>query len=68
MKNASVLLVVGLSFFPQIAEAQNTDCNALARDLVVKNFQSSWSDYSKLLYLSSLTTMDLKTSSEALGH
>jgi hypothetical protein len=68
MKRASIMFAFGLSFLPQIAYAQSTDCNALARDLVVKNFQSSWSDYSKLLFLSSLTTMDLKTSSEALGH
>jgi hypothetical protein len=68
MKWASLLFVASFSCLPQIAEAQTTDCNALARDLVVKNFQSSWSDYSKLLFLSSLTTMDIKTSSEALAH
>lgn len=68
MKKAFALIVAILSFLPQIAEAQGTDCNALARDLVTKTFQSNWSDYSKLLFLSSLTQMDLKSSSEALAH
>lgn len=64
----SALLVVSLSLLPRLAEAQNTDCNALARDLVTRNFQSSWSDYSKLLFLTSLTQMDLNSSTEALQH
>ncbi|MFH6785710.1 MULTISPECIES: hypothetical protein [Methylobacterium] len=49
------------------AYAQGADCNALARDLVVKNFNSSSSDYSKLLFLSSLTQMDEKSASEAIS-
>ena len=53
---------------PEPAQAQGADCAQIARDLVVKNFQSSFSDYSKLLFLSSLTEMDLKTSGEALAH
>jgi hypothetical protein len=63
-----VLLVAGLSMLPQIVKAQNTDCNVLARDLVVRNYQSSFSDYSKLIFLYSLTQMDLKTSQDALNH
>ena len=68
MKPASVIIFASFSLFPQIAEAQITDCNQLARDLVVRNFQSSWSDYSKLFFLSSLTKMDLQTSKDALEH
>ena len=68
MKRIWVFLSAGLFLAPQIAMAQNTDCNQLARDFVVKNYTSSWSDYSKLLFLFSLTQMDLKTSKEALDH
>jgi hypothetical protein len=68
MRKAQVLLVATLSILPQIAEAQNTDCNVLARDLVVKNYQSGYSNYDKLVFLYSLTQMDLKTSQEALNH
>jgi hypothetical protein len=65
-----VQIVVGASMlvFPGIAQAQGADCNELARDLVVKNYQSSYSDYSKLLFLSTLTQMDVKSSGEALSH
>jgi hypothetical protein len=62
------LLGAGLSMLSNVASAQNTDCNILARDLVVKNYQSGFSDYAKLVYLYSLTQMDLKTSGEALNH
>jgi len=60
-------ILAGSSFLPQIAKAQ-TDCNQLARDLVQRNLQSSWSDYSKLLFLSMLTQMDEQSAKDALGH
>jgi hypothetical protein len=68
MKLAYAFAAIGISLMPAVACAQNVNCNVLARDLVVKNFDSSWSDYSKLLFLSSLTQMDVKTSGEALTH
>jgi hypothetical protein len=67
MKINCALLIAGLSFVPQIAEAQ-TDCNQLARDLVQKNFQSSWSEYSKLLFLSMLTQMTVEEGQKELSH
>ena len=68
MKRTAALLLVSFSLFPCMAEAQPTDCNALARDLVLKTYQSNWSEYNKLLFLSSLTKTDIKTSKEALDH
>jgi hypothetical protein len=67
MKINCALLIAGLSFVSQIAEAQ-TDCNQLARDLVQKNFQSSWSEYSKLLFLSMLTQMTVEEGQKELSH
>jgi hypothetical protein len=68
MKIFYLFAVASISLLPGIAQAQNADCNALARDLVVKNFQSNRSDYSKLLFLSTLTQMDFNSSKEALEH
>jgi hypothetical protein len=65
---AAAFVIVSSIFHAQGASAQQTDCNVIAKDGIVKNINSSWSDYSKLIYLSSLTTMDLKTSSESLAH
>jgi hypothetical protein len=67
MKKTLVWWVAVLSFFPQTSWGQ-ADCNAIARDLVIRNFQSNWSDYSKLLFLSTLTTMDVKSAGERLEH
>ena len=67
MKIASALLIAGLSLVPQIVQAQ-TDCNQLARDIVKKDFQSSWSEYSKLLFLSMLSQMSVQEGQEALNH
>ena len=67
MKINCALLIAGLSFVPQIAEAK-TDCNQLARDFVLKNFQSSWSEYSKLLFLPMLTQMTVEEGQKELNH
>ena len=49
MKRTYAFFFASLAFLPQAADAQNTDCNEFTRDLVVKNFHSNWSDYTRLL-------------------
>ncbi|WLB62589.1 hypothetical protein QIH96_39885 [Bradyrhizobium japonicum] len=66
MKIASALLIAGLALVPQAVQA-DTDCNQLARDIVRKDFRSSWSEYSKLLFLSMLSQMTVQEGQEALN-
>jgi hypothetical protein len=67
MKLAAILLVSVFTIVPQFVRA-DTDCNQLARDIVKKDFQSNWSEYSKLLFLSMLSQMSLQEGQEALNH
>src|SRR5215203_4533346 len=50
------------------ASAQRVDCNAIARESIVKELSWQKTDYAKLIFLSSLTQMDLQKSKEALEH
>jgi hypothetical protein len=63
-----VFVIAGLSFLLGPAEAQNTDCNQLARDLVTKSYSAGSSDYYMLLFLSSLTQMSEESAKDALAH
>ena len=67
MYKSTGILIAFLSVLPNLAEAQ-IDCNQLARDLVVKNYNAASSDYYKLLFLSSLTQMSEDNAKEALAH
>jgi hypothetical protein len=66
MRRALALLIATLPFLPQFAEAERADCNALARTQVLQAFQSSWSDNSKLLFLSTLAQSEFLIAKEAL--
>src|SRR5690349_5060140 len=61
-----MLLAASLLVSPQMAQAQ-VDCNQLARDLVKKDFQSSWSEYSKLLFLSMLSQMSVQEGQDTIN-
>jgi hypothetical protein len=62
----ALVLLLSIICLSRTANAQGTDCNLLASDLVSKNLRATWSDYSKLLFLSNLTQIDLQASKEAL--
>ncbi|MCK1463915.1 hypothetical protein IVB34_37595 [Bradyrhizobium sp. 2] len=68
MRKSWILSLLYFLAVPQMAEAQNADCNQLARDLVAKNYSAGSSDYYKLLFLSSLTQMSEESGKEALSH
>lgn len=66
MTKAFALVLLTMICLPQVASGQKADCNSLASDLVIKNLQASWSDNSKLLFLSNLTQIEPQASKEAL--